>query len=63
MLLQSHTLVIGLWSLSNPSTVIREALQEPALRLFEVSFATEFTQTLAALLHGLEYMAQKSEEE
>jgi AcrR family transcriptional regulator len=63
VLLQSHALVIGLWSLSNPSTVIREALQEPALRLFEVSFATEFSQALSALLYGLEHLAQKSEEE
>ena len=63
VLLQSHALVIGLWHLSDPSAVIREALQEPDLRLFEVSFATEFSQALSALLYGVEHLAKESEEE
>ncbi len=62
VLLQSHALVIGLWHLADPSAVIREVLQEPDFRLFEVSFAPEFSQALAALLYGLEHMAKKSEE-
>jgi AcrR family transcriptional regulator len=62
VLLQSHALVIGLWHLSDPSAVIRELLQEPDLRLFEIAFAPEFSQALSALLYGLEQRAKKAKE-
>ena len=54
LLLQSHALVIGLWHLSDPAPIIRQALQHPELRLFEVHFAPEFSTALQALLYGLE---------
>lgn len=57
LLLQSHALVIGLWHLSNPAPIIRQALQHPELRLFEVHFAPEFSTALQALLYGLERTA------
>lgn len=58
LLLQSHALVIGLWSLADPAPIIREALQQPDLQVFEIRFASEFSQALQALLYGLERGAQ-----
>ena len=57
LLLQSQALVIGLWHLSDPAPIIRQALQHPELRLFEVHFAPEFSTALQALLYGLERIA------
>ncbi len=58
LLLQSHALVIGLWSLADPAPVIREVLQQPNLDMFEVQFAPEFSRAFQALLYGLERLAQ-----
>ena len=58
LLLQSHALVIGLWSLADPAPVVREVLQQPDLQMFEVQFAPEFSRTLQALLYGLERAAR-----
>ena len=57
LLLQSHALVIGLWHLSDPAPIVQQALQQPALRMFEVHFAPEFSTALQALLYGLERTA------
>ncbi len=57
LLLQSHALVIGLWHLSNPAPIVQQALQQPALRMFEVHFAPEFSTALQALMYGLERTA------
>lgn len=54
LLLQCHALVIGLWSLADPAPIMREVLQQPDLRMFEVRFAPEFSQALQVLLYGLQ---------
>ena len=63
LLLQSHALVIGLWHLSDPAPIVQQALQQPALHMFEVHFAPEFSTALQALLYGLERTAHKSIQE
>ncbi|MGH2495310.1 MAG: TetR/AcrR family transcriptional regulator [Ktedonobacteraceae bacterium] len=62
LLLQSHALVIGLWSLADPAPIVREVLQQPDLQVFEVQFASEFSQALQALLYGLERAALAKKE-
>ena len=57
LLLQSYALVIGFWHLADPAPVMRKALQEPDLRLFEIQFAPEFYAALQALWYGLERTA------
>lgn len=57
VLLQSYALVIGFWHLADPAPVMREALQQPDLRLFEIQFAPEFYAALQALWYGLERAA------
>ncbi|HEU0000173.1 MAG TPA: TetR family transcriptional regulator [Ktedonobacteraceae bacterium] len=59
LLLQCHALVIGLWSLADPAPIIREVLQQPDLRMFEVRFAPEFSQALQALLYGLQLSSKE----
>jgi AcrR family transcriptional regulator len=54
LLLRSHALVIGLQHLSDPAPIIRNVLQEPGLQIFIIDFAREFSDTLEALLYGLE---------
>jgi AcrR family transcriptional regulator len=58
LLLQCHALVIGLWSLADPAPIIREVLRQPDLQMFEVQFASEFSQALQALLYGLQEAAR-----
>src|SRR6266487_1499111 len=58
LLLQSHAMVIGFWHLSDPSPVVREALQRPELRMFDLQFVPEFSNALQALLCGLESTSQ-----
>ena len=59
LLLRCHALVIGLWHLSDPAPVVRQALQHSELQLFEVSFAPEFATAVQTLLYGMERMAQE----
>ncbi len=59
LLLQSHAMVIGFWHLSDPAPVVREALQRPELRVFDLQFAPEFSSALYALLLGLEAQSQR----
>ena len=54
LLLRSHVLVIGLQHLSDPAPIIKDVLQEPDLQIFEIDFAREFSDTLEAMLYGLE---------
>ncbi len=58
LLLQSHALVIGLWHLSDPAPVVKQALQQPELHMFEIHFTTEFSTALRALFYGLERTAK-----
>lgn len=59
LLLQCHALVIGLWSLADPAPIMREVLQQPDLQMFEVQFASEFSQAMQSLLYGLERRARE----
>ncbi len=52
-LLQCHALVIGFWHLADPAPIVRQALEQPALHMFNVQFAPEFSAALQALLTGL----------
>jgi AcrR family transcriptional regulator len=61
LLFQCHALVIGIWQLADPAPVVQEALQQADLQVFKIDFAHEFSQTLQALLYGLEYQAQKEQ--
>lgn len=54
LLLQSYALLIGVWHLSDPAPIVREALARPELRVFDISFAPTFRQTLEALWYGAE---------
>ena len=53
-------IVIGCASvehIASPAPVIREALQLPELRIFDISFGPTFAAILMALLRGLEHAA------
>lgn len=63
LLLQSHAMVIGFWHLSDSAPVVREALQRPELRVFDLQFAPEFSSALQTLLRGLEAPGQKISQE
>ena len=52
-------MVIGFWHLSDPAPVVREALQRPELRVFDLQFAPEFSNALQTLLLGLEAQSQR----
>jgi AcrR family transcriptional regulator len=52
--LQAQALIIGLQHLADPSPIVRQALAEPGMDIFEVDFAREFATTFAALLYGIE---------
>lgn len=54
VLLQCDALVIGLWHLSDATPIVRQALQNPDLRMFEVHFSQELSSAIEALLSGLE---------
>lgn len=52
-LLRCYALVIGLRHLADPAPVVREALQQPDLAPFNISFADELTESVTALLLGM----------
>lgn len=54
-LLRLHALVVGLQHLADPAPVVRPLLDEPGLHLFAIDFTHELSETLRALLLGLEY--------
>lgn len=52
-LLHVYALVVGLHHLTEPSAVVREALQAPHLAPLVLDFSAELTPLLIALFHGL----------
>jgi AcrR family transcriptional regulator len=52
-LLRCYALVIGLRHLADPAPVVREALLQPDLAPFNISFADELTASVTALLLGM----------
>lgn len=52
--LQAQALIIGLQQLADPAPIVRQALAEPGMAIFEVDFAREFAGAFIALLRGLE---------
>ncbi len=52
-LLRCYALVIGLGHLADPAPVVREALRQPDLAPFNVSFAEELTASVTTLLLGM----------
>lgn len=52
-LLRCYALVIGLRHLADPAPVVREALRQPDLAPFNISFADELTASVTALLLGM----------
>jgi AcrR family transcriptional regulator len=56
-LLQIYALIIGVEHVASPAPVVREALQLPELRIFDISFGPTFAAILMALLRGLEHAA------
>ncbi len=55
VLLRIDAFIIGLQHLSNPGPVTRRVLAEvPGMKMFEIDFYHELTQTIQALLYGME---------
>lgn len=52
-LLRAYALVIGLRHLADPAPIVREALLQPDLAPFNISFADELTASVTALLMGI----------
>jgi AcrR family transcriptional regulator len=59
LLLQAHALIIGLRHLADPAPVARQVLAEPEMAPFVIAFGLEFLKAFAALLLGLEHMADR----
>lgn len=53
VLLQIYALIIGIEHISNPAPVVRQALEQPELRVFDIPFGPTFSAALTALLRGL----------
>ncbi|MGE5335525.1 MAG: TetR family transcriptional regulator [Nitrososphaerota archaeon] len=53
VLLRAHALIVGLRHLADPAPVIREALRQPDLAPFNISFADELAASVTALLWGM----------
>lgn len=53
LLLRAYALVVGLFSMAEPSPAARAAIDsDPSLALFAIDFPAELSAALAALLHG-----------
>ncbi len=63
VLLRIYALIIGLQHLADPSPIVRQALQEPGMAIMQVDFKAEFSQSVAALLYGVEYEANQKKAE
>lgn len=59
-LLRSYALVIGLRHLADPAPVVREALRQPDLASFTISFADELTASVTTLLIGMRAQSASS---
>lgn len=53
-LLRAHALIVGLWQLSDPPPAGLRAAEEPGMEGFRVDFAGEFSETMKALLRGMQ---------
>lgn len=63
LLLRANALVVGLQQMAFPAPAAAEAMrQDPALALFEVDFARELEETLAALITGMERLGGNDEQ-
>ena len=54
VLMQAYVLVIGFEHITNPAPVAREVLAHESMPMFNVDFASGFSNTLDALLAGIE---------
>lgn len=54
VLMQAYALVIGFEHITNPAPVAREVLAHESMPMFNVDFASGFSNTLDALLAGIE---------
>ena len=52
--LRIQALIVGLRHLADPAPVIQKALQSPDLGAFNIDFDRELSETIAALLRGME---------
>ena len=52
-LTRCHALVVGLRHLADPAPIVREALRQPDLTLFNIDFAAELRASVTALLQGM----------
>ncbi len=60
VLLRIHALVIGLQQLADPAPIIQRVLNERQMQIFAIDFAHEFSETVRALLYGLQSIASRS---
>ncbi len=58
VIMKIDALIIGLYHQANPGPIASKVLEEPDMRALAVNFNEEFTETLRALLHGLQYQAK-----
>jgi AcrR family transcriptional regulator len=59
-LLRCYALVIGLGHLADPAPVVREALRQPELAPFNISFVDELNASVMALLLGMRARSSSS---
>ena len=52
-LLHIYALIIGIENLASPAPVVRAALRQPGMELFDIAFGPAFAAALVALLRGL----------
>lgn len=53
-LLQSYSLMVGLYQLCNPPPQIRKVIARPELQMFQLDFYEQLTSGITLLLHGIE---------
>lgn len=57
VLLQIYALIIGVEHLARPAPVVREALRQPGMEVFDIAFEPTFAAALRALLRGTAHPA------
>ena len=58
-LMKFYSVLIGLYSISNPNALMENVLQNPELEIFQVSFQEQLTETLCMILVGMEEIESK----
>lgn len=53
-LLRAHAFIVGLWQIADPPPASLRAVAEPGMEGFRVDFAEEFSETMRALLRGMQ---------